>query len=371
MMPFANAAALRQQLHNLAELSGQEIETARFIAELLREAGYEPQTGVGGHGVVASLKGAEPGPVVMLRADIDALPFPDETDPEKTVAIHACGHDAHAAMLLALAARLQDRRYELKGEVRFVFQPAEESLEGAHGMIADGVLDGVDIAVGAHIRPKQDLPLGTFCAAVRHSASATFAVTLEGRSAHAARPHLGVNPLEAAASLIQSLALRHWNPAQTWSVKATRMTCEQGAVNSLPTWVRVVFDVRAETNPLMDEVTEGFTRSLSAVETGFGVTGRFENLESCPAAEYDDELVRSLSDTIVETFGQEALAADCGGGGEDFHFYKSARPELRTVYFGIGTGATPSLHDRHMTFDESMLEKGVALFEAFPLKLLR
>ena len=124
MMQFENAVQLRRELHALAELSGHEIKTSQYIAEKLRSAGYEPQTNVGGYGVVAVLSGARPGPVIMLRADTDALPFPDEDHPGETVAIHACGHDAHAAMLLSLALYMKSAEPLECGEIRFVFQPA-------------------------------------------------------------------------------------------------------------------------------------------------------------------------------------------------------------------------------------------------------
>lgn len=157
-MSFQEAIQYRTELHRLAELSGEEIKTAQYIQNKLEDMGFAVRSGVGGHGLIVDINSGNEGPVVMLRADIDALPYSDPNDPEKIQAIHACGHDAHAAILLAAAPKI--RSSLKKGTVRLVFQPAEESLQGALAMIKDGALEGVDIAVGSHIRPVQDLPFG-------------------------------------------------------------------------------------------------------------------------------------------------------------------------------------------------------------------
>lgn len=177
-MSFQEAIQYRTELHKLAELSGQEIKTAQYIQNKLEEMGFNVRSGVGGHGLVVDIDSGVAGPMVMLRADIDALPYADPNDPERIEAIHACGHDAHAAILLAAAPEI--RKNLKKGKVRLAFQPAEESLQGALAMIKDGVLDGVDIVVGSHIRPVQDLPFGKYCASVNHVACATVAVTVIG-----------------------------------------------------------------------------------------------------------------------------------------------------------------------------------------------
>ena len=155
-MSFQEAIQYRTELHKLAELSGQEIKTAQYIQNKLEEMGFNVRSGVGGHGLVVDIDSGVAG----------ALPYADPNDPERIEAIHACGHDAHAAILLAAAPEI--RKNLKKGKIRLAFQPAEESLQGALAMIKDGVLDGVDIVVGSHIRPVQDLPFRKYCS-VRES----------------------------------------------------------------------------------------------------------------------------------------------------------------------------------------------------------
>ena len=134
-MSFQEAIQYRTELHKLAELSGQEIKTAQYIQNKLEEMGFNVRSGVGGHGLVVDIDSGVAGPTVMLRADIDALPYADPDDPERIEAIHACGHDAHAAILLAAAPEI--RKNLKKGKIRLAFQPAEESLQGALAMIKD------------------------------------------------------------------------------------------------------------------------------------------------------------------------------------------------------------------------------------------
>lgn len=366
-MNLQNATSLRRDLHELAELSGKEQKTSEYIKKKLEEAGFKVKDHVGGYGLVVDIDSGVPGSTIMLRADMDALPYADEKDPEKVIAIHACGHDAHSAMLLAAAPAIKE--VLRKGKVRLVFQPAEESLEGAKAMIRDGVLDGVDIAVGAHIRPIQDLNFGTFCSAVNHVACATVEVMIEGKQSHAARPHLGVNPIEAASQFISTIGLIKLNPNKSWSVKPTQIHSENGATNSIPSYVKLAYDVRAQDNESLNFILDKLQKTGEAIALSFGAKVTCEKTEFCPGPEYDDNLVSLLNDVITEQFGAEALSANCGGGGEDFHFYKLAKPEIKTAYFGVGSGAEPGLHNRNMHFDDSVLPSGSRIFVELVKKL--
>ena len=197
-MTIYDPTALRRELHEMPELALHEKRTSAYVAEKLKALGIETHENVGGStGVVGIIRGTEPGPVFMLRADMDALPFVIDGKP---CCIHACGHDGHTAMLLAAASRLKDKIK--RGTLKLLFQPAEETLQGAPVIIKAGVIDDVDYALGAHIRPIQDVPAGMLCAAVRHTASTTLTIVIKGRGAHASRPHLGINAIEAAALFI-------------------------------------------------------------------------------------------------------------------------------------------------------------------------
>lgn len=358
-MSFQEAIQYRTELHKLAELSGQEIKTAQYITNKLEEMGFDVRTGVGGHGLIADIDSGVAGPALMLRADIDALPYADLNDPETIEAIHACGHDAHAAILLAAAPEI--RKSLKKGKVRLAFQPAEESLQGALAMIKDGVLDGIDIVVGSHIRPVQDLPFGKYCSSVNHVACATVEVRIDGKQAHAARPHLGINPIEAASQYIASVGLLKVDPNKSWSVKPTQIHSEVGATNSIPSFVKIAYDLRAQDNASLEGIIERMKLAAASLKGSFGATAFCEITEYCPGPEYDEQLGELFKETVAETFGKDSLATNCGGGGEDFHFYKKAKPELRVLYYGIGSGAAPGLHDRNMNFNEAILPQAVQL----------
>ena len=168
-----------RQLHPMAEFSGKEENTARFIAKTLESMGVETQA------VVATIRGKESGPVVLFRADMDALPY--STQDGGVVAIHACGHDSHCAMLLAAVPQFKE--IVKRGTLKVVFQPGEENLTGALAMIEAGVGDDVDIAIAGHIRATQDLAAGKLCAQINHVACTTHIVTIEGQPVHASRPH--------------------------------------------------------------------------------------------------------------------------------------------------------------------------------------
>ena len=271
-METLDPVELWKTLHAMPELAMREVKTAAYVAETLRAVGVEDvKEGVGGTGVTGYIRSGVPGPVVMLRADMDALPF---TIDGKPCAIHACGHDAHTAMLLCAASRLVGRLK--KGSVKLCFQPAEETIEGALAMIEAGVLEDVDYALGGHIRPIQDVPAGSICSGISHSASTTVKVTITGRSAHAARPHLGVNTIDVACQVVQAVQSLWFNPALTWSVKATQIHADRGATNSIPDCAHITFDGRAGTNPLMEELRERFTKAVTLSAEALGAEARID-----------------------------------------------------------------------------------------------
>ena len=167
MVDYLNVSQVYHDLHQIPELGFEEKQTSRYIADALKAMGYEVIENVGQTGVVAYERSNQPGPVVMLRADMDALPF--VINGEKKV-IHACGHDSHCSMLLAAASRLKGQIQ--KGTLKLLFQPGEETLKGTLSVIEDGVLDDVDMAFGLHVRPKNDIPGGVMAASIEHSACA-------------------------------------------------------------------------------------------------------------------------------------------------------------------------------------------------------
>lgn len=210
----------RRYLHRHPELSFHEQETSSFIAGILRKAGVEVTAKVGGNGVIGVIKGDRPGPVVALRADMDALPIQDEKDCDYKSAVpgvmHACGHDGHTATLLGIAEYFSGKKAELAGEIRLLFQPAEEVCPGgAASMIEAGALDGVDVIYGVHLWTP--LPVGTAASAPGPLMASTdeFFVDIKGRGGHGGMPHKAVDTVVAGSALVmalQSIVSRSVNP---------------------------------------------------------------------------------------------------------------------------------------------------------------
>ena len=360
-----NVVEIWRDLHKTPELGFEENKTSAYLAEALEKLGYAVTRGVGKTGVMGVIRGAEHGPVLMLRADMDALPF--RNDDGSIEAVHACGHDSHCAMVLAAASELAGR--VRRGTLKILFQPGEETLHGALEVLKSGAVDDVDIALGCHVRPIQDIPTGTCAAAVRHTSSTFADIVIHGRTAHASRPHLGVNCAEVAAAVTQAVAAIKGDPAKVWSCKVTSIQACAAAVNIIPDTATLKLDIRAQTNELMDELLEKVRMAAAGTAAAYGATAEvILPGVVIPAAVYDEDLVAELAGTIREVLGDECLARDCGGGGEDFHFFKKERPHIRAAYFDVGAGCTPGLHARNMTFDETQLDMGVRVLTAAALK---
>ena len=200
----------RRYYHSCPELSGQEIHTTEALKADLEAMGVEVELCKTCHGLVGTIKGGKPGKaVVALRADTDALPVEEKTGlpfaSENPGVMHACGHDNHMAMLLGAAKILTTIRDEIPGTVKLLFQPAEETAQGAKAMIAEGVLKGVDAIYGAHIWGDFDAPYIDVSAGNRMACCDTFRITVEGSSTHGSTPHLGTDAIVAAASIIMNI----------------------------------------------------------------------------------------------------------------------------------------------------------------------
>src|ERR1700759_4646474 len=214
---------IRRDIHANPELAFEEVRTAGVVAAELTRLGITHQPGIGKTGVVGLIQGGRPGPVLAIRADMDALPIEEKSGlpfaSTKPGLMHACGHDVHTTTLLGVAAVLKQLAPQLAGTVKLVFQPAEEGLGGMRAMIDEGVMDGpkVDLALGFHNHPE--MPVGTFgfvhgaCLA----ASDRFDIVVRGKSGHAAYPHTAVDPIVAAALLVgqlQTVVSREIRPTQ-------------------------------------------------------------------------------------------------------------------------------------------------------------
>ena len=366
-MSLLKAKEIFYDLHKIPEVGFKEFKTAAYLADKLEELGYDVTCNVGGTGVLGIVKGSEPGPVLLLRADMDALPFTIDGKPK---VIHACGHDGHCAMLLSAASVLKSK--VKKGTLKILFQPGEETLKGALAVIDAGVIKDVDFAVGLHIRPIQDLPYGKISPAVHHASSTFAIVNVTGKSSHASRPHLGVNAVETAAAIISAVPAIRINPNISWSCKATSVTGGGAAHNIIPSNAQIVFDVRSETNDGMQELLDKLKCVAENVGAAFGANAEFVLPNGViPAAELNPALTAEVAECIKEVVGAENLADELSNpGGEDFHYFAKTYPNLKAAYFGVGVAAEPGLHDPNMHFNVDGLQAGADVLVKIALKKL-
>lgn len=346
-------------LHAIPEWGLNEFKTSAYLKERLQQAGIAIEE-ITETGFTAEVKGAAPGQVVGIRADIDALPYKNEAG--ETYYLHACGHDAHATMGLWALMTLKELGLVKKGAVRVIFQPAEERLVGAKNMVAGGAAKGLDELYGVHIRPIQEARLGQAAAALWHGGSTVAEVTILGKAAHGARPHLGVNAIDGAVLAIQGINNIWLNPAQQWSAKVTKISGGGVASNIIPDKVVFTVDMRAASNALMDELKEKLIAACEGGASAVGAKAEVNILGSVPAAEYDQEAIAVLAEAIKEVLGEEGLLPEIHSpGSDDFHEFKMADPSLKTAFLALGCDATPGLHDPKMTFNTEALIAGTKI----------
>jgi len=343
-----NEAILKtyEQLHALPEWGLEEHKTSAYIKEWLQEADI-PVREFTATGLVAELVGDEQGPVVGLRVDIDALPFKNEAG--ETYYVHACGHDAHTTMGLWVLKVLKELNLVKRGRVRVVFQPAEERLVGARNMIAAGAATGLDELYGVHIRPIQEARLGQAAAALWQGGSTVAELTVTGRAAHGARPHLGINAIDGATLAIMAINSIWANPTQQWSAKVTKITGGGVASNIIPDRATFTVDMRAEADSLMEEIIGKVRAAVEGGALSVGGKAEMHILGAVPAAQYDQESIDNLAVAIAAVLGPEGLIPPIKSpGSDDFHEFKKADPRLKAAFLALGADATPGLHDPHM-----------------------
>jgi amidohydrolase len=367
MKSTSHVTDIWKDLHAIPEIGFQEAKTSAYLAAKLKDTGYQVKTGVGKTGVVGTLSSGMPGPVVAVRADMDAL---GHTIQGKDCAIHSCGHDAHCAMVLTLAQEAARRGLE-GGTLKIIFQPAEELLTGATSMIADGVIDDVDVLIGMHLRPIQEARMGQATPALYHGASAVMEANVKGAAAHGARPHLGINVIDAAAAAVNAVNAIRIVPTVPSSVKATKLQAGGAANNAIPDSAYMVFDVRSQDNAVMDELLAKTTQAVVAGAATVGATASVSVKASVPAAQYGKEMIALAREAIVATLGNDGLLDPIiTPGGEDFHYYIKHKPSLRVGYVGLGCDLTPGLHHPDMTFKAEALESGVGILLYMVNKLI-
>lgn len=362
----ASAARLRRRLHARPELSGSERATAAAVARRLRALGLEPRTGVGGHGVVAEIAGGQAGRTLLLRADMDALPIQEAGDaPHRSCrqgVMHACGHDGHTAILLGVAAVLARMRAQLTGRVRLVFQPSEETVNGARGMCAEGAADGVDGALALHGWPG--VPLGSVAvsAGPNMAAADMFGCEVRGRGGHAAYPHQAADPITAAAHVVlawQTIVSRSAPPQEPVVVTVGRITAGT-AHNVIPETAWMHGTVRTVSGALRARMPALLQRIAEGVCAAHGSTCEVTYSHGSPALVNDASMVALVERSAADMLGAErVLPIEAPSmGGEDFAEFAQRVPG---ALFRLGLGGVPPIHTPSFDFDDGALAVGIAV----------
>ncbi len=351
-----------EALNKMPETAFKEFKTSEFIIDQLKKLNYKVKT-IPPTGVIASLDSGNPGTVFGVRADIDALPFVIDG---KEVNIHACAHDAHAAMVLALAKEIAETGIN-KGKLVLLFQPAEEELGGAESLIDSGKLNKIEELVGIHLRPIQEAVLGDATPALMHGGGCALHAKIKGVAAHGARPHLGINSLDAAVTAVNLVNAIRVDPGIPHSIKITKIQSEGSAQNTIPEVTNMAFDIRAQKNSVFDELLNKAKIAVTEAAKAIGATVEF-SMEGTPAADYNNELVEATADAIETVLGK-SLPPLVTPGCEDFHFY-SKRLGIKTAYIGLGANLKPGLHHPDMSFDLKALTQGKDILKAVVLKKL-
>ncbi|HET91518.1 MAG TPA: amidohydrolase [Chloroflexi bacterium] len=376
----ARSEALREQLiawrrdfHQHPELGFQEHRSAGVIADHLRGLGYRVQTGVATTGVVGLLEGQQPGPVVMLRFDMDALPVAEANEvpyaSRNAEVMHACGHDAHMAMGMGVAALMVSYRDRMKGTLKLVFQPGEEGMNGAEVMVREGVLENPrpDVVLAAHVWNEK--PIGTVdvLPAAVMAAADKWTCTVRGKGGHGAAPHQTVDPIVAAAQIVtalQTVVSRNVSPLET-AVLTVGTIHGGNAFNVIPAQVDLTGTVRTY-NPRVQQTV--WQRMRAVMENGAAACGAEVELEITPLTPavvndaHVSAVVRAAAEAVV---GAENVSADSRTmGSEDAAFFLN---EVPGCYFFLGSanaarGLNAPHHNPYFDIDEDVLPLGVAVF---------
>lgn len=365
----------RRDFHAHPELSNREERTARVVAERLRELGLEVQTGVAKHGVVALLRGARPGRCAALRADMDALPVAEATGlpfaSKNAGVMHACGHDAHTAVLLGAAEVLASMKDELRGTVKFIFQPAEEGAPsgeegGALLMVEEGVLENpkVDAIFALHVFPTLESGKIGYTFGGTMASVDRFKVTMHGKQTHAAYPWEGVDPVVASAHAITALQTIASRTVDTREPVVVSVCVVEGGQrwNIIPESISFQGTVRAHSRDVRAQARRDFERILSGVASAHGTEYELEYEDLAPVTYNDPDLGRRMLPVLERVAGPGGVVeAKPTMGGEDFAFYAERVPGF---YIRLGVrnedaGAVSALHTPTFQLDEAALPLGV------------
>lgn len=374
--------SLRRKLHQQPELSGQELATTDLIAAELRSFGLAVTVWPNEPGVVALLEGGKPGKTLALRADIDALPLNEQSGLPfascREGVTHACGHDIHTTVLLGTAKLLNSMKEQITGNIKFIFQSAEEQLKGAKQMLEREVLDNpkADAVLALHCWPE--IPAGTV--GVKNgsfmASSDTLSVVISGKAGHAAHPHKCIDPIVAAGAVIQ--AIQTIVSRETAPVEATVISFGSIHGGSAPNIIAQSVELKGTVRTVSQSVREAMpamiTRIVQQTAAAYRCEGKVEYVKGTPPVINRPELVALIEKAADSVLGTENIVhlENVSMGSEDFSFYMEKVPG---AIFRLGTAneqpqSKLALHNPEIIFDEKCLPTGVLVMCAAALECL-
>lgn len=380
--------AWRHDIHQNPELGNREFRTAELIAKHLKSLGLEVQTKVGITGVVGILKGAQPGPVVALRADMDALPVHEKNDlpyasqvkttynGQETYVMHACGHDGHVAILMGVAEILSGMKNKLKGTVKFIFQPAEEGAPkgeegGAELMVKEGVLENpkVDVIFGLHMDAGTEVGKISYRPAGIMAGVNDMKITVKGKPAHGSSPWVGIDPIVVSAQIInnlQTIVSRNINLTENAAVVTIGAINGGNRSNIIPEQVEMLGTVRTFTNDDETLIASRIRQIVENTAEAYGTTAILELPYSSryPVTFNDEILTAKMLPTLEKSAGKDNVILMAPiTGAEDFSFFAQKVPGLFFFIGGLTKGKDPKTPGDHHTpqflIDDAAFKTGV------------
>jgi len=356
----------RQFIHQNAELGNDLPITSGYVKKRLEEMGLEPKE-ICKCGITALIKGKKPGKTYLLRADMDALPMSEVNDlpyASKTNASHNCGHDIHSAMVLGAAQMLVERVDELEGNVRLMFQPSEETFEGAKAMIDAGLLDDVDVASGMHVMLDWDTPSYGCKQGFMTSSCDGFKITVTGNGCHGAMPHTGIDPINVGVhiySAFQELIAREVPPRETASLTFGQFGGGD-TPNIIPHQITMQGTLRTYNRELRAKLVERMKTIANTAGIMFGAKVEYEVLSAVPATYTDPQMLSEVKEYLSD-LGELTLADDdyVVTPSDDMAYVSEKVP---TVYLLLGArveGNPYGHHNPRVLFDEKALPWGAAM----------
>ncbi|MBX7108084.1 MAG: amidohydrolase [Chitinophagales bacterium] len=379
----------RRYLHEHPELSNREYETSKFVADYLRSLGLEVQTGIAKTGVVALLKGGRPGPVVALRADMDALPVEERTNVpfaskvkgeymgSEVPVMHACGHDSHMAILLGTAQVLASMKKDVPGTVKFIFQPAEEGAPGneeggAALMIKEGVMKDpkVDAIFGLHINSQTPTGIIKYKSGAEMAAADILIIKVKGKGSHGSQPWSGIDPVMVSAQIIEGLQtiVSRQSNLTTAPVVITIGKINGGVRNNIIS-EEVIMEgtIRTLDSAMQVDVHDKIRRTVTNIAEASGATAEVTIITKTRVTYNNLRLTEMMAPSLEKAAGKENVQlADWTTGAEDFSYYGSQAPAFFFFLGGMPAGQDPSTAAPHHTpdffIDDSRLDVGVKAF---------